>query len=1463
MAETAVLCPLCERSIDTSESSVLAEKGATAINEASKTRGTSISVEAGNQVHVACRKTFTNKIYLSKIENERRRTLQEKTEAEKVVLRSRTPSFNFQECCFFCTTRINLNTTHRKGHEWYKVRTKDFEESIKAVCKSRDDDWSNNVFRRICAVSDLHAVDAIYHAACSSMFRLNKSLPARFATQELFGILEDTEPDKKRPKRGRPGHDERYQAFLKLATFFEENDEEQYTVSELVVKMGELLNGTDLEPYSNKYLKSKLLEYFSDQLVFATIDGKADVVTFKEKASAILQNFYYLDKTDNEESEKIKLIRAAAKIIKSDIKGLPAQKESYMTAKQISSGEQLKGSLPNSLMVFLDEIFVGTDISFKVLAIGNSIVQAARPRALICPLQLGLAVQLDHHFKSRFLIDTLHSHGFCSSYAEVQKFKRCASVHDESSLAGVTSAHAVQHVADNADHDVCTMDGRNTFHGMALLATVTPPLINSRSPIPRVEVSLDEVAQKGKIPIYPYRLSETVLSKVQYEKIPGKNVNDPYASLDQLWLATGFLNVPRPSWNGFMQSVFSNQIHHETGNLRSKASVLFLPMIDLPSSNESCLYSTLRFVASQGRTYGFTPVLTFDQPLWWKSMKILKSDTTNELSSIVLKLGGFHLMMSFVGCIGHLMQGSGLKEVLELVYATGAVPHILSGKAISRAVRSHILVSSAIYAHLLEEEQATLTSLDMSTVFANVLDGYLPPEDLSHDPQLKQLENFLKQRRQDLLTQRTAKLWFQYLDMVGILLKFIRAERLGLWDLHLQSAVEMLPFLAASGHNLYVKSVWIYQQEMAKLQTSHPPIFEAFEQGGHTIRRSERRWAGLSADLVIEQEYMRSLKTSGGLTTGGGMTEQQRAIWVLSRPACLEINLLMQNLTKIGYSTSEQHRDMSSSRKERDFDDTQKLVGYFGESSPFRGDNQLRNIANGITSSQDVNVDEADVAGKLILSKMTGKTLKEQVFKKKDQVTLMNAKKAGSSVVAHIDPALLFQRFIIVAQRTDLREEYFKYELCTIPPSLFESDGLMRKANKPELAKAIFQACGIETQSPSRPASACNIVLDGGSLLHRVPWKVGSTFKVIFASYVHYVQARYPSAIVVFDGYEGGPAIKDATHLRRARMVGRQVFFTEEMTLCMKKEEFLSCKTNKGRFLKLLGNHLEAVGFRIFHSEGDADVLIVEKAVEAASLTDTIVVADDTDILVLLISRSDSRSGRLYFSPEAKFGGTSSAWDISEMKQKLGTDVSNLIPFCHAVLGCDTTSHLYGIGKGKAVQLLLSNKSFRDSAAIFGDKLASLDDIVAAGERALLILYGCPDVSNLDTARKLIFHRKVSTATTFVHPQELPPTQAAAKYHSLRVYCQVQIWLGNPVDPLRLGWKLQDNEVFAPIKTDLPAAPSQLLKIIKCSCRIDGCDSEKCTCKKNGLECTIACRTCKGSSCNNSKFQEEELSEEE
>ena len=56
---------------------------------------------------------------------------------------------------------------------------------------------------------------------------------------------------------------------------------------------------------------------------------------------------------------------------------------------------------------------------------------------------------------------------------------------------------------------------------------------------------------------------------------------------------------------------------------------------------------------------------------------------------------------NFLGCIGYLMAGSGLKELLEVIYASNAVDNMLTGKAISRAVRGHMLVDAALNAMLI------------------------------------------------------------------------------------------------------------------------------------------------------------------------------------------------------------------------------------------------------------------------------------------------------------------------------------------------------------------------------------------------------------------------------------------------------------------------------------------------------------------------------------------------------------------------------------------------------------------------------------------------------------------------------------------------------------------------------------------------------------------------------------------
>ena len=71
---------------------------------------------------------------------------------------------------------------------------------------------------------------------------------------------------------------------------------------------------------------------------------------------------------------------------------------------------------------------------------------------------------------------------------------------------------------------------------------------------------------------------------------------------------------------------------------------------------------------------------------------------------------------------------------------------------------------------------------------------------------------------------------------------------------------------------------------MLPLESAHPVLYRKLMDGFHVVRRSDRKWAGLSTDLGIEQVLVRSMKTSGGLASGRGMTEQQRLIWLLSMP---------------------------------------------------------------------------------------------------------------------------------------------------------------------------------------------------------------------------------------------------------------------------------------------------------------------------------------------------------------------------------------------------------------------------------------------------------------------------------------------------------------------------------------------------------------------------------------------------
>ena len=64
--------------------------------------------------------------------------------------------------------------------------------------------------------------------------------------------------------------------------------------------------------------------------------------------------------------------------------------------------EECINFLSVSLKVLLTGLIVGKEMQTKVAAIGQAIMQATWPRVLLVPLQVGLGVQLHHHYASRF-----------------------------------------------------------------------------------------------------------------------------------------------------------------------------------------------------------------------------------------------------------------------------------------------------------------------------------------------------------------------------------------------------------------------------------------------------------------------------------------------------------------------------------------------------------------------------------------------------------------------------------------------------------------------------------------------------------------------------------------------------------------------------------------------------------------------------------------------------------------------------------------------------------------------------------------------------------------------------------------------------------------------------------------------------------------------------------------------------
>ncbi|KAH3689616.1 hypothetical protein DPMN_190866 [Dreissena polymorpha] len=176
------------------------------------------------------------------------------------------------------------------------------------------------------------------------------------------------------------------------------------------------------------------------------------------------------------------------------------------------------------------------------------------------------------------------------------------------------------------------------------------------------------------------------------------------------------------------------------------------------------------------------------------------------------------------------------------------------------------------------------------------------------------------------------------------------------------------------------------------------------------------------------------------------MTKQLRTPWTLSA-------------THLTYTTSPKHKDSTEACIKWDSSDLKKMQTQIATCSPFTADPTLRNMVNEIVAGSDVNVHAIEGVGKTIIRDIIGKSVFAYKFTRKYRTkSLRNSLAVKIASDRAFDPALLFQRFMVVSKSRDPSlAVVLSYELSSQPAAFFEVKNIFCTADKPQIAQAILE----------------------------------------------------------------------------------------------------------------------------------------------------------------------------------------------------------------------------------------------------------------------------------------------------------------------------------------------------------------------------------------------------------------------
>ena len=114
-------------------------------------------------------------------------------------------------------------------------------------------------------------------------------------------------------------------------------------------------------------------------------------------------------------------------------------------------------------------------------------------------------------------------------------------------------------------------------------------------------------------------------------------------------------------------------------------------------------------------------------------------------------------------------------------------------------------------------------------------------------------------------SSHTFSLWNQYIEDIQIALDYIAAEKIPIWDQHLQSFAEICSYAFAYDRQNYALWGPVYLAEMQLIQETAPDVYREFQRDKHVVTRSSHSsFNSVWSDLGLEQSVVKDTKSKQG-----------------------------------------------------------------------------------------------------------------------------------------------------------------------------------------------------------------------------------------------------------------------------------------------------------------------------------------------------------------------------------------------------------------------------------------------------------------------------------------------------------------------------------------------------------------------------------------------------------------------